>query len=140
MVGLKQGEVLFPVLLSLLLEDLEVFLQDDPLCGLSIDVIVLFADDMILFGDSHIDLQHRLDMLKSYCDRWGLIVNTEKTKVMVFRKRGNTIPNELWHYGGSNLEVVDNFNYLSTVCSYNGYFKLNQEILVVKGLKALMYV
>ena len=96
MVGLKQGEVLFPVLLSLLLEDLEVFLQDDPLCGLSIDVIVLFADDMILFGDSHIDLQHRLDMLKSYCDRWDLIVNTEKTKVMVFRKRGNKRPDELW--------------------------------------------
>ena len=25
---------------------------------------------MILFGNSPGDLQHRLDMLKSYCDRW----------------------------------------------------------------------
>ena len=47
-VGLKQGKVLSPVLFSLLLEDLELFLQDDPLCGLSIDgillIIVLFAE------------------------------------------------------------------------------------------------
>jgi len=42
-------------------------------------------------------------------------VNTEKTKVMVFRKRGYTRPVELWHYGASYLEVVDNFNYLGTV-------------------------
>ena len=52
-VGLKQGYVLSPVLLSLLLEDLEPFLQDGPLCALSIDelllVIVLFADDMMIF-------------------------------------------------------------------------------------------
>jgi hypothetical protein len=26
--------------------------------------------------------------LKEYCDIWGLKVNTEITKVMVFRKRG----------------------------------------------------
>ena len=64
--GLKQGEGLSPVLFSLLL-DLEPFLQDDPLCGLNIDeillVIVLFADDMILFGNSPSDLRHRLDKL-----------------------------------------------------------------------------
>ena len=47
-VGQKQGKVLSPVVFSLLLEDLELFLQDDPLCGLSIDgillIIVLFAE------------------------------------------------------------------------------------------------
>ena len=54
---------------------------------------------------------------------------------MVFRKRGNTRPDELWHYGGSTLEVVDNFNFLGTVFSYNGSFKVNQDLLVGKGLK-----
>jgi len=32
---------------------------------------------------------------------------------------------------------VDNFNYLGTVFSYNGSSKVNQDILVGKGLKAL---
>ena len=74
-VGLKQSEILSPVVFSMLLEDLELFLQDDPLCCLNIGeillVIVLFTDDMILFLNCSINLQHMRDMLKSYCDRWG---------------------------------------------------------------------
>jgi hypothetical protein len=34
------------------------------------------------------ELQNKLELLKEYCDIWGLKVNTEITKVMVFRKRG----------------------------------------------------
>ena len=91
-VGLKQGEVNSPVLFSLFLDDIETFLRDDTECGFSLDdillVILLFADNMVIFGNSPNDLQRRLDLLNVYCDRWGLSVNTEKTKVMVFRKRG----------------------------------------------------
>ena len=37
-VGVKQGEVISPVLFSLFIEDLELFLQEDPTCGLSFDL------------------------------------------------------------------------------------------------------
>jgi len=50
-VGLKQGEIMSPILFSLFIEDLELCLQDDINCGLSfIDimcVLLLFADDLL---------------------------------------------------------------------------------------------
>ena len=140
-VGLKQGEVISPILFSLYIEDLELFLQEDPTCGLSLDeitfILMLFADDMVILGKDRNDLQRSLDLLNSYCNKWGLAVNTEKTKVVVFRKRGGLLNNESWAYNGTPLEVVNNFNYLGTVFNYTGTFVLNQETLVGKGLKAL---
>ena len=140
-VGLKQGEVMSPLLFSLFIEDLELFLQDDQCCGLSIDditfILMLFADDMLILGKDRDDLQKSLDRLEYYCNKWGLEVNTEKTKVVVFRKRGGLLNNESWTYKGVNLEVVNNFNYLGAVFNYTGTFVLNQETLVGKGLKAL---
>ena len=80
-----------PVLVSLFLEDLELFLQDSINSGLLIDdlvlIILLFADDMAIFGKTPEDLQHNLDLLLDYCNTWGLEVNASKTKIMVFRKR-----------------------------------------------------
>ena len=140
-VGLRQGEVMSPMLFSLFIEDLELFLQNEPACGLSIDditfILMLFADDMVIFGSTPQDLQNSLDMLKSYCDKWSLTVNTSKTKIMVFRKRGSTRQNEKWTYGGDEIDIVNDFNYLGTVFNYTGNFALNQEYLAGKGLKAL---
>ena len=50
--------------------------------------LLLYADDIIIFGKSQNELQAGLDLLDNYCDRWKLKVNTTKTKVMVFRKGG----------------------------------------------------
>ena len=52
-------------------------------------LILLFADDMVLFGNSKEDLQFALNKFENYCDKWRLTVNTSKTKVMIFsiRKR-----------------------------------------------------
>ena len=70
---------------------------------------------------------------------WGLQVNTMKTKIVVFRKRGNVRNSEKWLYNGQALEVVDHFNYLGTVFSYTGNFTFNQEHLFGKALKAKYY-
>ena len=45
--------------------------------------------------------------------------------------------NERWLYNGVAIEVVDNFNYLGTVISFNSKFLANQEYIVGKSLKAL---
>ena len=98
---------------------------------------MLFADDMVILGKDINDLQNSLDPLERYCDRWGLQVNTEKTKIVVFRKRGGLRDNESWIYKNTPIEVVNEFNYLGTVFKYTGSFVLNQETFVGKGLKAL---
>ena len=112
------------ILVSLFLEDLELYLQNEFDSGLIVDDIVLnlllFADDMAIFGKTVQELQLNLDTLHMYCNKWGLEVNASKTKIMVFRKRGNLKRNEAWTYNGVNVDVVDCFNYLGTIFSYNG--------------------
>ena len=126
------------MLVSLILEDLELFLQDKADSGLQIYdialILLLFADDMTVFGKSPEDLQHSLDLMFDYCQKWGIEVNTSKTKIVVFRKKGRIRPNECWTF---NNEVIDNFNYLGIVFNYNGNFATNNEFLIGKALKAM---
>jgi len=68
-VGLKQGEVLSPILFSLFLEDLDLYLLDNINSGITIEelsFILLFADDRVIMGDTPNDLQNSLDLLSAY--------------------------------------------------------------------------
>ena len=92
--GLRQGQNNSPILFSLFLKDIGSLIKHDTegdfglnLFDLSF-VILLFADGMVLIGKSVEELQTSLTNLFTYCEKWGLEVNTEKTKTMVFRKRG----------------------------------------------------
>lgn len=42
---------------------------------------ILFADDIY----SVVDLRRQADVLRSFCDKWGLKVNMEGSKLNVFR-------------------------------------------------------
>ena len=140
-VGLTQGETLSPILFSLFIEDSEIYLQGQPSSGLNIkDIILLlllFADDMVILGESPEDLQDSLNELYKYYDKWGLEVKTAKTKVVVFRQRGRLRQNERWSLNGTVLETVNDFNYLGVVFNYTGSFALNQQTLSGKALRAM---
>ena len=139
--GLKQGLNNSPILFSLFIEDLELSLQRDVGCGLSLFdlclIVMLFADDMVVLGKTPHDLQSSLNYLYEYCKKWGLEVNTDKTKIVVFRNRGNLKQDEKWFYDKMLLETVDNFNYLGTVFNYTGSFSLNNQYVIGKALKAM---
>ena len=47
--------------------------------------ILLFADDAVLISYTLEGLQSLLNQLHSYCDKWGISVNVDKTVVMVFK-------------------------------------------------------
>ena len=94
---------------------------------------------MVVIGKTQQDLQNSLNALYDYCCYWGLEVNTSKTKVVVFRKRGPIKMSEKWYYNNEPLEVVNDFNYLGVVFNYTGSFVLNNQCIIGKSLKA-MYV
>ena len=53
--------------------------------------LLLHADDIILFADSKAELQTSLNVLYEYCQKWKLVVNTNKTKNNNgFPKKGKT--------------------------------------------------
>ena len=51
-------------------------------------VLLLYADDIVIFAQSAIELQSALDRLFDYCNTWKLKVNIPKTKIMVFKRGG----------------------------------------------------
>ena len=50
---------------------------------------LLFADDTILFAETQQGLQTALNGLNLYCKRKKLVINTTKTKVLVFSRGQN---------------------------------------------------
>ena len=121
--------------------DLEAELAGNDISGVNIGIInlysLLYADDIILFGKTPEDLQNALNVLEEYCKRWKLTVNTDKTKVVVFRK-GGRLPNDLkFTYNNSRIEIVNKFCYLGVVFSAGGSNFETQKTLSGQALKAI---
>ena len=66
-VGLLQGEIIYPILFSLFLADLETFLQIDADAGITLEHIsiylLMFADDAAFFPKQWKDCRHLLIIL-----------------------------------------------------------------------------
>ena len=91
--GVRQGENLSPILFALFLNDLETFMNNSVLQGISLtehnsqnDTIVylkllllLYADDTVIFADTYQGLQTRYENLEVYCKIWRLTANAVKT-------------------------------------------------------------
>lgn len=48
-------------------------------------ILLLFADDLVLLAYSRHDAQRKLNVLNDYCKDNGLVINPDKSKVIVFR-------------------------------------------------------
>ena len=72
--------------------------------------LLLYADDQALFATSPNALQSMINDLVNYCDTWGLKINTQQTKVMLFEK-GRPSRHDFYIYNTA-IEVVNSFKYL----------------------------
>ena len=139
--GLRQGESLSPFLFSMYLNNVEDEFYLNDIEGIDIHHIKLFlllyADDITLFSETAEGLQRALNLLSTYCQRWKLSVNTNKTKIMIFRK-GGILPRDLkFYYNGIEIEIVNTFSYLGIVFSPGGSFSNTQITLTGQAQKAI---
>ena len=140
-IGVRQGECLSPFLFAMYVNDLEAELTVKGVAGIDIGSInlniLLYADDIILFGKNPDDLQNALNVLEDYCKKWKLTVNTSKTKIMVFRN-GGCLPNDLnFVYNNINIEIVSKFCYLGIVFTSGGSNFEAQKTLAGQAHKAV---
>lgn len=68
----------------------------------------MYADDIVIFSSSLEGLQQKLNALEKYCDDWGLQVNSNKTKVIIFNKAGSTMKHTFC-YKNFNIECVPSY-------------------------------
>jgi hypothetical protein len=73
---------------------------------------LLFADDLAVGATTRIGLQRAINCVKDFCEEWGLKINVDKTKVLVFKKGRKLSRDEKWWLDGKEIEIVKEIMYL----------------------------
>lgn len=110
--GVKQGCLLSPLIFALYLNDLHDELGGGVKLGDLIIRVLLYADDIVLLATDAKVLQLMINKLKRYCDQWGLSVNLDKSKIMIFRRGGRLGKGDKWKWEGNNIGIVNKYKYL----------------------------
>jgi len=124
--GLKQGDVMFPILFNLALEKVirdipmnhEMELNDR-------NIMLAYADDIVILGDTKNDIVIKVtEKLIESSHRMNLVINDNKTKYLVMtRHMVNTAALKVDPY---TFEQVDEFKYL--VVDMNTKNNMHNEI------------
>ena len=152
--GVRQGENLSPLLFAIYLNDFEDYLSerysgmetlaneirnninDDEIQIYVKLFTLLYADDTVILAESEAELQKALDSLEEYCSLWGLTVNLDKTKIIIF-SRGKVRIHQKFMFAGNEIEVVDDYVYLGIKFNYNNSFSKAVEKQLVLAKKAM---
>ena len=131
---------LSPFLFALYINDIEKCL-DSPNSGITIAhvkfLLLLYADDVVIFAESANALQSEINNLYIYCKRWKLQINTSKSYIIVFSK-GRQNHSHTWSYGEDiNIPVVNKVKYLGLIFSSNGLCYQTQLTLSEQANKAV---
>ncbi len=138
--GLKQGDnfsptgfaaYLNPLLTELKRSGIGVKIGENSIC------VLAYADDLVLISESAQDLQKLLDILYSWCYKWRLMVNTDKTKVMHFRSKAKPKSTFAFNVNGNLLEFVSDYKYLGTLLNEHLDYTKTAELLANSAGRAL---
>jgi hypothetical protein len=146
MQGLKQGCILSPILFSILINELANDIINNGRHGVSLSAheidlfLLLFADDLTLLAVTITGLQNQLNVLRESATRLGLVVNMEKSQIIVFRKGGFLAAKEKWYFGIDELKVVNQYKYLGLIFSSKLSFIAAIEEMAAKGKKSTVEI
>ncbi|XP_060563130.1 uncharacterized protein LOC132722622 [Ruditapes philippinarum] len=99
--------------------------------------MLLYADDIVCIAKTEEDLQRILDTLRDWCRRWRVLINTEKSKCVHFRRGRAACTDFSFRIGENVLELVDSYKYLGVTFHCKGDFSSNADILAKSAGRAL---
>ena len=138
-IGLKQGCPLSAILYSLYSNDITVALsQNLDTDQLQLPNVLMFADDTVVFSECANRMKILIKNLESYTNKWGLKINLDKTKLMVFRNKnadGKKLEVE-FTLNNEKISYVDNYRYLGIVFQYTGSWTEQLSEAKTKGHRA----
>ena len=100
---------------------------------------LLYADDLVLMSTS--EEGRNIDKLHEYCTKWGLTINTNKSKVMTFSKTGRMVKDRFrFVIGKDDIEYVNQYKYLGIIFTSNAKFSIAEKTLSIKASRALFSI
>lgn len=144
--GLRQGCPLSPTLFAIYISDIEEVLRKGQDGGIVIERqkihYLAYADDIVLLAKSGPELKQMMLRLEKYTDKRDLVLNPQKTKVMVFKKgrRKKEEDTETWDWKGEKIEAVRDFKYLGYVFQRNNGREEHMSDVAKKATKAMKCV
>ena len=114
----KQGDSYSPSLFSILIDDLVQEINSFQLGVNTGDTkvsIFLYSADTVLLACNEEDMQCLLDKLYDWYKRWRVLINTDKTKVMHFRKGRRKQSVYQFKIGNNSLEFTNSYKYLGVI-------------------------
>ncbi|KAI5743687.1 hypothetical protein M8J77_021086 [Diaphorina citri] len=143
--GVMTGDSLSPLLFILFISDLCDYMKSKDIQGIPIDrehnvIALLYADDLVLLSNKEEELQKMLNVLEEYCNLNKLEVNVEKTKIVVFRRKGKLRSNLKFHYRQIPVEIVPSYVYLGVIFTSGLCFSENVKKFINKTMGAISTV
>ena len=138
-IGVKQGANESPFLFSLYIDTVAEYIRRKGKHGIQMMpnmtevFLLLFADDVVLLSTTPTGLQNQLNNLDHISKALDLKVNTDKTKVMVFRRGGHLAFGERWYLDGKQLEVVNQYKYLGFVFTTRLSIQSTLDDIAIRG-------
>jgi hypothetical protein len=128
--GVRQGCPLSPFLFGVFVEMLhDKIMEKAPTIGAQLDyllpqvviALLMYADDIVLMAESPDHLQLLLDVLEEFCVEQQMVVNLQKTRIVVFndsaRARNQYGPLSL-RIGDQVVEVESEYKYLGMLLQH----------------------
>jgi Reverse transcriptase (RNA-dependent DNA polymerase) len=115
--GVRQGGCLSPFLFIYALSDLNEILND-----LKTVSLILYADDIVLYGDDLDELKIALRRVSDYLEKRKLKLNIGKCKMMKFTKKGKgrKRDDDVVYIDGEKVEFMPEFCYLGVTFQASG--------------------
>ncbi len=113
----KQGDTLSPTLFDIFINDLA---NDVNSLNLGIDIggfriSILYADGIVLLGESEQDLQKILDCEYNWNKKFKVKFNTRKSNIVHFRKPSQPRSSFKFVLGNTELNIVGQYKYLGII-------------------------
>ena len=91
--------------------------------------VLLYTDDIVLLAENKNDMQHVLDILLKWCEKWRINVNISKSNVMHFRR--GQLPRSTFNFkiGNQPLLIVEQYRYLGVIFHEKMKFREAAETL-----------